>query len=265
MSEPFTLRPGKYDEVAFLEAYQRNEYRLPEAFKPDDIIVDIGTHVGSFCYAALRRGSHRVYGFEANPANFECALQNLQAFGDRVRLRNQGVWRNDRKVETLLFTANPANDATGHVLLDSGGVPIPAVAFDDVIREVTDQGRQRVKWLKIDCEGSEFPILLTSRTLHLIDHISGEYHNYGFNEPGPHIIPESARVGKHQRYTIHELAHHLQKAGFDVTWNYHVSYPNPPIGLFWAHRLSSSARMRRRLRTGVHLVKQAVSKLRAAG
>ena len=28
----------------------------------------------------------------------------------------------------------------------------------------------------MDCEGSEFPILLTSRMLHLIDNIRGEFH-----------------------------------------------------------------------------------------
>jgi hypothetical protein len=80
---------------------------------------------------------------------------------------------------------------------------------------VTDNGNKRVRMLKLDCEGSEFPILLTSQSLHLIDEIRGEYHEFG-GEYDDRSIPEMARVSGYDRFTIAELTDALQRAGFSV-------------------------------------------------
>lgn len=91
MGHPFVLRPGTLHEEAFRADTIGNEYRLPDSFDPDDIIVDIGSHAGSYCYAALQRGSNRVYGLEADVEYYRCAVRNLQSFGGRVRLENRAV------------------------------------------------------------------------------------------------------------------------------------------------------------------------------
>ncbi len=65
MSHSFTFRPGTCDEEVFHAVNACNEYRLPDSFRPDDIILDIGTHIGSFCNAALERGAQHVYGFRS--------------------------------------------------------------------------------------------------------------------------------------------------------------------------------------------------------
>jgi FkbM family methyltransferase len=233
MSHPFALRPGTWDEHIFESVVKRNEYRLPEKLRPDDIIVDIGAHIGSFCYAALQRGSDYVYGFEANPANYQAAMRNLGGIGRRLSLYNKAVWRSDKVVQTLRFTPNTDNNAAGHVLLDSGEVEVDVVAFDDVIRRVTQDGRKRVRMLKIDCEGSEFPILLTSRTLHLIQTITGEYHEYGLGD-GPQVIPEPAQVDGYPRFTFPVLRDVLERAGFRITAVTPHPDPNTPTGVFWA-------------------------------
>ncbi len=40
-------------------------------------------------------------------------------------------------------------------------------------------GQRRIKLLKLDCEGAEHEIIRTSKLLHLIDEIVGEYHPPG--------------------------------------------------------------------------------------
>src|SRR5215217_6544055 len=42
-------RPDTMDDAIFREVVQGNEYRLPEKIRDDDIVVDIGAHIGSFC------------------------------------------------------------------------------------------------------------------------------------------------------------------------------------------------------------------------
>jgi FkbM family methyltransferase len=233
---PFVFRPGTQDEGIFHAVNTFNEYRLPERFAADDIIVDIGMHVGSFCYAALIRGSDHVYGFEANLDNFRCASKNLESFAGRVHLANKAVWRSDRKVETLVFCEYPGNNAAGLVWGNGDGRKVEAVAFDDVIRAVTQNGRNRVRMVKVDCEGSEYPILLTARTLHLVDEIVGEFHEFGPDDVPHSEITDKARVSGYDRFTMKVLEGALRQAGFEVETVYHPIYPQEPLGWWFAVR-----------------------------
>ena len=219
------FREGTADRAIWLEVNSTNEYRLPESFAPDNIVIDVGMHIGSFCYAASLRGCRNVYGFEADAENFSLAVHNLQRFGERVHLYHKAVWRSDRTGDTL-FHAGYGGDNTGggSILYNTTGDKLDVIAFDEIIRDVTKEGQKRVRLLKIDCEGSEFPILLTSRLLHLIDSIHGEYHNCS--------ISPVARVDGVSHFTIAELGQHLQKAGFTVK----SLANNDNVGLFFATR-----------------------------
>lgn len=232
-NHPFVFRPGTHDRAVFLSVNEHDEYRLPDTFRAEDIIVDIGTHIGSFCYAALKRGSGNVYGFEAEKSNYVRASENLRSFGERVRLKNKAVWRSDEAVDKLTFTpsTDEENTAGGNVWSD-GEVEVDAVPFDEVIREVTGGGEKRVRMLKVDCEGSEFPILFTSQSLHLIDDIRGEYHEFG-GEHDEHRIPEAMKVQGYERFAIAELTEMLERAGFNVT---SVRHGDSNMGLFFATR-----------------------------
>lgn len=272
MSHSFTFRPGTCDAEVFSAINVWNEYRLPDSFDPDDIILDIGSHIGSFCHAVLERGCNHVHAFEAFSRNYECTVRNLAPYGDRVQVTHGAVWRSDRKVTRLTFTSyEHENNAAGHVVGAQGGHGVAAVAFDDVVLQVTDQGRKRIKLVKIDAEGSEFPILFTARTLHLIDSVVGEYHCYGENYPyGPgedhffHKIPEHARVEGHDRFTHDELAVFLRRAGFDVT-----TVPNPKqlttAGWFFATRVSRPAQVRDLIQWHWHGLKHKMTRHRKAG
>jgi FkbM family methyltransferase len=241
VSHPFAFRPNTHDEEVFHKVNTCNEYRLPETFRADDVIIDIGTHIGSFCYAALLRGSNRVYGFEASPENFARAQQNLASYGARVQLRHQAVWRSDIKVQQLSFWECTQNNGGGQVWRGIAGPSIAAVAFDDLVRVVTRSGRTRVRMVKVDCEGSEYPILLTAKTLHLVDEIVGEFHEFGSDDEPHREVNGINRVPGYDRYTIKVLKKALEGAGFDVAVEYHQSYPQERLGWWWASRKQPSA------------------------
>jgi hypothetical protein len=106
------------------------------------------------------------------------------------------------------------------------GEPVAKIAFDDVVDLATNRGERRVRLLKLDCEGAEWPIVLTSRRLHLIDEIVGEFHELGgpFLEIGENR-PSNAHVFHSDRvagFTIEELVRFLRDAGFCVTYSRHV-------------------------------------------
>lgn len=234
MGSQFQFREGTADASIFASVTIHNEYELPEQLPPNAMVVDIGAHIGSFSHAVLARGAHSVIAFEADPQNHAQAARNLAPYGDRVRLHHAAVWRSDQQTGwlSLCDCPDPSNTGWREVFGSSSGLKVPAVPFDDVIRDASDWGRQQIHVLKIDCEGSEFPILLTSRTLHLVDHIVGEFHEFNsanYSEP----IPERARVGDYTRYTMDELKPVLERWGFQVRSK---PFPNSRLGLFWADR-----------------------------
>lgn len=213
------IRPNTADTRAVLEAYIRNDYFLPRCFNRDDVVIDVGAHIGSFSLAALARGVGCVWSFEADPTNHALAGVNLRSYGTQVHLHNIAVWRSDRKQASVFFSgykyeaaAGIVNTGGGDVLFADSGPPVPAIAFDDVIDAASDGGTRRIRLVKFDCEGSEFPILLTSERLHLIDEIVGEYHSVGAAEWM--TLRSDARIGALLEYRPEDLCQCLEERGF---------------------------------------------------
>ena len=229
VAEPFHTRPGTLDPNIFREVLVENEYRLPERFAADDLIIDVGAHVGSFSTACLLRGAGRVVAFEPFAANHALLGVNLARFGLRGEARQVAVWRSDRPGGELRYqaSADPANTGGG-TLFGAGGDAIPTVPLDAVVRDLlAATGRTAVRLLKLDCEGSEYPILLTATCLERVAEICGEYHEVG-------AVPDEARVGGRERYDHRVLVDHLTRAGYRVETEVHPR--DPALGLFWARR-----------------------------
>lgn len=228
----FSLRPGTDEDVIYDQVVRQNEYLLPSRFAPGTRVVDIGTHVGSFSYLALIRGAAEVVGYEPEPSNHRCAEQNLASFGSRVAVHRTAVWRSDAPTRHLPFlpSSDAGNTGGGSVIWNTEGPVVDAVPFDTVIEAASEGGRRRVGLVKLDCEGAEFPILLTSTLLDRVDHIVGEYHELRA-EPPPH-----AAVPGYSEFALGDLEEALRASGFSVTSTSRASGVYGEMGLFFAHR-----------------------------
>ncbi len=254
MDDEWKFRPGTLDRAIFNGVVYLNEYQLPSLFGPDDVVIDIGTHIGSFAHAAATRGCHHVYSVEPDAVNVEIAAENLRSYianGD-VQLLRGAVWRSDINNDQLRFDgyhvfpnshvelAGILNTGNGSVVWGVGN-PVEKIAFDDLVDIGTKNGERRIRLLKLDCEGAEWPILLTSQRLHLIDEICGEFHEIG----GEYVeISEGRDVGEPIfRYdgsslTVDLLISFLTGAGFRVDYQRHrrPSGALEGLGLFFARR-----------------------------
>ena len=231
MPAEFPIRPGTNDDVIYASVVTSNEYRVP-ADLSGAIVVDIGMHVGAFSYLALTRNAAEVHGFEPEPFNYACAVRNLAPFARRVRLSSRAVWRSDVAAPALHFFRSPdgANTGGGTLIWETDGPLVDAVPFDDVVDEVTGGGRRRVSLLKIDCEGAEFPILLTSKRLGSIDRIVGEYHELRAG------LPRHVQLPGCEEFAVESLTSHLERAGFTVTLEPQAIGTFGALGLFFADR-----------------------------
>jgi FkbM family methyltransferase len=220
------FRPGTNDRDVFLCVTYHNEYELPRTFSPDDTVIDIGAHIGSFAYAALSRGAGRVLSFEANGANAGIARRNLATFGARAEVIEGAVWRSDEPEHVIQFSPSddPRNLAGGGIR-NRPGAPVRAIAFDDVLEEVGGT----VRMVKLDCEGSEYPILMTSKRLDQVQDIRGEFHLNWHGEEAVRGFP--AFDG---RFGPEGLAEVLREQGFLVRWHYNRQ--SSRLGYFFATR-----------------------------
>jgi FkbM family methyltransferase len=249
------FRSGTLDQAIFNAVVGCNEYRLPERFAACDIVIDIGAHIGTFAQAVLARGCEHVTGIEPDGANFEIAAETLKPHleGGRLRLVRGAAWRSDRNSDELRFDGYhpfPKSFTGMQGILNTGngsvvwgtGEPVAKLAFDEIVDRATNNGAHRVRLLKLDCEGAEWPILLTSQRLGLIDEICGEFHEIGgqfleISEDRTEQQPVFSFANV-EKFTIDVLVDHLTDAGFIVTWHRHTR-PNGAIeglGLFFATR-----------------------------
>ena len=231
----FHFRPGTWDDIIFNCVNRHNEYRLPSTFAEQDVILDIGAHIGSFGYACLSRGAGKVYAYEAMLENFELAKSNLAQFGDKADVQRAAVWRSDKEVSHLNFSESTESQNTGGGNVWTPGTwnPVPALSFDKIL----DTINQPIKLLKLDCEGSEFPILFTSKKLSMVESICGEYHEFGGSFDS-NLIASEFKVDGYEKYTITELTNFLIQQGFNVTFTRSQNPDRTPcnLGLFFATR-----------------------------
>lgn len=233
-SEPPHFRPGTLDEAIWADVNRHNEYVLPDRFAPADVVLDVGGHIGSFGFACLRRGAGAVVAYEPDASNFAAATLNLARFGTRAEVRHGAVWRSDGPTARLrvLASFDPANTGGGVVEEAAAGDGVEATPLDVVLSELVTRHRvPRIRLLKLDCEGSEYPILLTSRALHLVEQVCGEYHESAGR------IPDAARVSGVEIFDRETLKRGLESNGFQVDLRQHTTNPN--VGLFFATRPST--------------------------
>ena len=147
------------------------------------VVVDVGAHIGAFSILAAEGGARRVLAFEPGAENFRLLGVNA-ARHPAIETAHAAVWRSDRDEPLLAWRAstNARNTGGGTVVAGRAiaGVPVSEGERDDVAAIALDAILERagtVGLLKIDAEGSEYPILATSRRLDRVQAIVGEWHD----------------------------------------------------------------------------------------
>jgi len=238
----FKLRSGVDDLAVWQNVVVGNEYRLPPTIHPEAVIVDIGAHIGCFAMAAYQRGARRIFCYEADSENYFQLIENVELLDHKSQVftYNVAVWRSDLELcwnhLKLPFTDSELSNVGGggNVLLNRSDAKkwSRVLPFDTAIDQATANGKSRVFIAKFDCEGSEWPILLTSSRLNMIDWIVGEYHEIGGpnmkyvreDQVHPTEIPMGAEVPGWSEYTAEGLKDFLEQEGFHT-----IVQPSPRL------------------------------------
>ena len=128
------------------------------AVEPGDVVLDIGSHLGTFTRLALEAGAAQVIAFEPEPVNNACFKRTFSAEleAGRVTLIEAAAWHTPG---TLKFQGGPeAHDGSGPSNTGAGRVvatgerEVQALRIDEVVAALK---LGKVDFIKMDIEGAE--------------------------------------------------------------------------------------------------------------
>ena len=152
--------------------------------KDDDVVVDIGAQIGTFTlYAARKTRKGKVFAFEPNHDNYTVLEGNRRL---NTQLTNIEIFEKalHADIDKRAFYGgfdyrlyNPIYPITWPSSYIDPSVS-PDISFTTLREFMNEQGINAIDFLKIDCDGAEYEILLSlpSECYQFINNISLEYH-----------------------------------------------------------------------------------------
>jgi FkbM family methyltransferase len=155
-------REGTVDEHVLGHSFEDGIYFIPEYIPtPEDNIIDIGAHIGTFSILAaskLRRG--KVYAIEACQETFEYLRRNV-ALNQLSNVSLHHLALTDFKGTVRLFyDINSGN--WGHSIVKELSDQYEDVCADTLTNFMADNNITRCDFMKFNCEGAEFKIILST-------------------------------------------------------------------------------------------------------
>lgn len=169
------LRSDSTDLMAFINVWLMEEYQRPGfEIKNDDIVIDIGAHIGLFAlYSAQFCKIGKIFCYESIRENFDLLLSNVLLNQiTNIFPINAAVSADNTTVSIYL-----SEDQAGHSMHIMGAKKVEVMATS--LKEIFDSNKiEKCDFLKIDCEGAEYSIMnaLHAQYYDKIEKICMEYH-----------------------------------------------------------------------------------------
>ena len=145
---------GKILKFLVIEQLQRRIYQNDVVdVSAGDVVLDVGSHLGTFTRAALDRGAKTVVAFDPDPINTTCFKRTFQQeLADRrVILVEAAVWKTSDTLTFEVSVSGTWNSGIGKVT-EGGTLEVRAVTIDETVE---DLGLGRIDFVKMDIEGGE--------------------------------------------------------------------------------------------------------------
>lgn len=142
----------RQEPATYIEIFDQDTYKLVDSEIRDKIVVDVGANLGMFSLRCVELGARRIIAVEAQPVVFTGLMYNVAKYPMIYPLL-AAVWDEGGKEVTIL------NEHVGSKVrgaADAVGDKVSTITLKSLIGDVEDTDMV----LKLDCEGSEFNILM---------------------------------------------------------------------------------------------------------
>jgi FkbM family methyltransferase len=151
-----------YDYPTFWEIFVNDEYdREPLCVVQNgDVVLDIGGNKGFFALNSIQKGASEVFCVEPVKDSFEQIVRIANNFSN-IKPINKAVGENDGTIEMYIDKDSSAtNCVTTHGKLfgrDTNVIEVESININTLIGQI----KNKINFMKIDCEGSEFELFKT--------------------------------------------------------------------------------------------------------
>ncbi len=142
--------PGTYEEI-----FDQNSYGLEQIEVRGKTVIDIGGNLGMFSLLCLEKGANKIITVEAQPVVYQGLLNNVSNYQAIIPMNYAASDSDGQQVHIL--NAHVASRVGGDV-----GDLVETITLQTLMDRKNVLGDDLV--LKLDCEGSEFNILLPTST-----------------------------------------------------------------------------------------------------
>jgi len=164
-------------------------------------VIDIGAQVGFFSLSILtQKPEAKVLAYEPMPANFKRLSEYKHEFEEfDWTLNHIAVAATNEPL--VLYTNTLDGFSSRSSIFDKGDdkikVEVPSITFDQIIAE---HGLKKIDLLKLDCEGSEYPILynMGEEQFKLVDNLCIESHQGQGADENHHTLVNYLRQYNYQ-------------------------------------------------------------------
>ena len=195
---------NKSDAIAFLENFFLETYEQGKEFqiKDNDIILDVGAHIGCFTlYASKKINKGKIFAFEPTSESFNVLKQNVELNQlKNIHIQNAGVLKESG---TSVIYVDKNNEIGNSLFLKNKNMveeKIDIISIEDILKKYD---LNSVDLLKLDCEGAEYDIILN-----LPENILNKFHKIAME------------VHSIENFTIHDIEKYLEKNNFNVKIKY---------------------------------------------
>jgi len=195
-----------FSDIWYHHAYTKH-FSIPSS----SVVVDVGANVGVFSTLAART-ARVVYALEPSSSNFSLLRANTARAANVIALNLACARENGRA--SLDVSSDPVSFSLALQSPSSNQETVEAINLTTLFDRYKIE---RCDFLKLDCEGCEFEIILDSDAVAIdrVDRIVMEYHDH-----------------RSDRFSHHDLLHTLKRFGFEAV-SYH---PNGTHGMIAAAR-----------------------------
>lgn len=161
-----------FNEMLIWDTYKLEELR----FGKNDVVIDIGANIGTVSiYLAKKFPFLKIYAFEPSVKTYDFLCKNIKENKVKnVKSYNLAVWGESGKEMTLNYFPDAAG-LSGFYVKNRMRQKVFTISFDDIIKKHLIE---KIKFLKIDCEGSEYEIIYNAKKINknVVDKVAVEIH-----------------------------------------------------------------------------------------
>ena len=146
--------------------------------RDDDVAIDIGAHEGYISLIAATAARVTVHSFEPHPRSAQVLRQNIaENCLTNIYVHEMAVA--DRSVIGLGFTEklHSGSASLAEIANENATIAVAAISLDDFVMR---NGPQRIRLIKVDCEGGELLVFRgATSTLqrHVVEYYVVDYHH----------------------------------------------------------------------------------------